>query len=294
MLFIFTVFHSLMKAFLFVGLIVLGCTTADDKPFAFGKPLGKIDQRLVEASGLAASVVNPGMLWTHNDSGHPAEVFLIDTLAQIKMVCRLKDVVNRDWEDIAIGPGPDSTKSYIYVADIGDNNAKYAVKILYRFEEPVLSGPELDITEFDTLYLGLDDGVRDTESIMIDPLAHGMYLLSKREDSVHFYKVNYPYEGDTLNARYRVSLPYHNINAAEISPDGTEVMIKDYDHIYYWKRPDGGPISKLLQTPPVVLNYEKEVQGESITFSRSGSGFYTLSESNKNHQAELMFYKRKN
>lgn len=283
-----------MRVFILFGLIFLGCAPPDDKPFSFGQPLGKIDARLVEASGLASSVVNPGMLWTHNDSGHPAEVFLIDTLAQIKMVCRLKNVVNRDWEDIVIGPGPDSTKSYVYVADIGDNEAKYPVKILYRFEEPVLSAGELDILEFDTLFLQLDDGVRDTESIMIDPLAHGMYLLSKREDSVHFYKVNYPYEGDTLNARYRVTLPYHNINAAEISPDGTEVIIKDYDHIYYWKRPDGGPISKLLQTPPVVLNYEKEVQGEAITFSRRGTGFFTLSESHKNHQAELMFYNRRN
>jgi hypothetical protein len=278
-------------------LALWSCTPApkvdtDDKPFSFGEPLGNADPRLAEASGLSTSVVNPGMIWTLNDSGNPAEIFLIDTLARIKMVCRL-NVANRDWEDLVIGPGPDSTKTYLYVADIGDNKAVYPYKMLYRFEEPVFTGPQIDIKEFETLYLKLDDGVRDTEAIMIDPLQKGMYLLSKREDSVHFYKVNYPYEGDTLNARYRVTLPYHNINAAEISPDGTEVVIKDYDHIYYWKRPDGGPISKLLQTPPVVLNYTPEAQGESISFSRSRSGFFTLSESGDHSQAKLLFYRRK-
>jgi hypothetical protein len=281
--------------FIFLALWSCASTDKDNKPFTFGEPLGAVESRLSEASGLAASISNPGLLWTLNDSGNPAEVFLIDTTAQIKMACRLANIKNRDWEDVVIGPGPDSTKSYLYVADIGDNAAVYPTKILYRFEEPVFTNATIEITDFDTLYVKLDDGIRDTEAIMIDPLQKGMYLLSKREDSVHFYKVNYPYEGDTLNARYRVKLPYHNINAAEISPDGTEVVIKDYDKIYYWKRPDGGPISKLLQTPPVVLNYKPEQQGESITFSRRGSGFYTLSETETNLHgpAKLMFYKRK-
>jgi len=261
--------------------------------FHTGRPMGTVSSQLKEASGLVASIANPGMLWAHNDSGNPAEIFLIDTLAQIKMVCRLANIKNRDWEDIAIGTGPDSTKHYIYVADIGDNDARYPVKILYRFEEPLLTQESVTITSFDTLYLKLDDGTRDAEAIMIDPLEHGMYLLSKREDSVHFYKVNYPYEGDTLNARFRVKLPYRNINAAEISPDGTEVVIKDYENIYYWHRPDAGKVSHLLQTPPVVLPYQPEKQGEAITFARDGSGYYTLSESKAGQPARLMFYPRK-
>jgi hypothetical protein len=285
-----------MKYFAFVLLILWSCSSdKDSRPFDFGEPVGIVEPRLAEASGLAASITNPGLLWTLNDSGNPAEVYLIDTTAQIKVVCRLANVENRDWEDIVIGPGPDSTKNYIYVADIGDNRAIYPTKILYRFEEPVFTSGTIEITDFDTLYVKLDDGIRDTEAIMIDPLHKGMYILSKREDSVHFYKVDYPYVGDTLNARYRVTLPYHNINAAEISPDGTEVVIKDYDHIYYWKRLDGGPISKLLQTSPIVLNYKSENQGESITFSRQGSGFFTLSETEtKEHgPAKLLFYRRK-
>lgn len=252
-----------------------------------------VPSELAEASGLVASASNPGLLWTHNDSGNPAEVYLISAKGEIKMTCRLNGIKNRDWEDIALGTGPDSTKTYVYVADIGDNLAQYPVKILYRFEEPVFDAPQKDISNFDTLYIKLDDGVRDTEALMIDPIAHGMYILSKREDSIHFYKIDYPYAADTLTGRFRVKLPFKNICAADISADGKEVIIKDYDNIYYWQRPDGGPISKLLQTPPTQLAYVRERQGEAITFARDGSGFYTLSESVPEERAWVVFYKRK-
>src|SRR5688572_13317881 len=90
------------------------------------------DSKLEEVSGLAASSANPGMLWTHNDSGNPAVVYLVDENLKIRLACRLQGIKNRDWEDIAVGPGPDPAKRYVYVADIGDNNAKHEVKYLYR------------------------------------------------------------------------------------------------------------------------------------------------------------------
>ena len=280
---------------LFSTLFSCQSTNQTDKPFEFGEPLGAIEPRLAEASGLAASIANAGLLWTLNDSGNPAEVFLIDTTAQIKMICHLMNVENRDWEDIVVGSGPDSTKNYIYVADIGDNRAIYPVKILYRFEEPIFTGPTQEISDFETLFVKLDDGIRDAEAIMVDPWQKDMYLLSKREDSIHLYHVAFPFEDDTLTVRYQFTLPFHNITAAEISLDGTEIVIKDYDHIYYWKRLDKVPIGKLLQTQPILLNYKPEQQGESITFSRNGSGFFTLSETkaNEHNPANLLFYRRR-
>src|SRR5688500_6746162 len=91
------------------------------------------DKKLEEVSGLAASRTNPGFLWTLNDSGNPAIVYLIDESLKIKLSCKLSGVKNRDWEDIAVGPGPDATKRYVYVADIGDNNARFQYKYIYRF-----------------------------------------------------------------------------------------------------------------------------------------------------------------
>ena len=110
-----------------------------DTPFESQQSLGVVGGELREASGLVASIINPGYLWTHNDSGNSASIYLLNEKGQIVMKCKLKNTVNRDWEDITIGPGPEEGINYIYVADIGDNNAVYSYKILYRIKEPVLS-----------------------------------------------------------------------------------------------------------------------------------------------------------
>src|SRR5687767_4827760 len=99
------------KALLFTILVYsVACTTKseqiDSGIFMKGTELAEVvNPRLEELSGLAASVANSGLLWTHNDSGNSAEVFLINDKLEIKLTCKLKGANNRDWEDIAVGPG---------------------------------------------------------------------------------------------------------------------------------------------------------------------------------------------
>jgi hypothetical protein len=252
--------------------------------------LGKIDKQLEEASGIVASVTNPGMFWLINDSGHAADVFLIDIHAQIRMVCHLKGIKNRDWEDITLGEA--DGKKFIYVGDIGDNVAKYPSKLIYRFEEPVFELGEITIEEIKTFTVFLSDGQRDTEAMMIDPLTKDLYLVSKREDSVHLYQTTFPYP-DTITMNNVAVLPYKSIVAGNISPDGTEVLMKDYPNVYYWKRKEGQSIIDLLKQPSIALPYDMEEQGEAICFDVDGKGYYTVSETTKRRQAELLFYKRK-
>jgi hypothetical protein len=269
---------------------------ADSEIFSLSRRLGEItDKKLEEASGLAASATNPGLLWTLNDSGNPAIVYLIDENLKIKLSCKLKDVKNRDWEDIAIGPGPEEGKSYLYVADIGDNNAKRDVKYIYRFEEPLLGDQtgEILISSFDTIAFQLEDGRKDTETIMIHPETKNVYIVSKREKPVHVYELKYPFNAsDTLSAASILTLPLTQIVAGDFSPDGREVLMKDYDNIYYWKM-DGKSLVEDLQSKPQILNYTEEPQGEAITFSLDGSGFYTLSEKIKGEKSYLYYYPRK-
>ncbi len=285
-----------MKYWVLISLLMAACTKTNvtSDLFSKGKELGVVNKKLEEASGLVASEVNRGYFWTHNDSGNPAEVFLINDKAEIVMTCILPRVANRDWEEVALGPGPEDGKSYLYVGDIGDNLAQYPQKIIYRFAEPLLSGKELVITEFDTLVFELSDGVRDTEAMMIDPRSKDLFIFSKREDSIRLYQIPYPIvTGDTLMANLKTKLPLDKIVAADISSDGNEVLIKDYDHIYYWKRAENQSISELLKTKPTELPYDREPQGESIAWQRDGEGFYTLSETMRDYRGRLLFYKRK-
>ena len=278
--------------FLF-GLLLLSCSPkSSDTSFAAPVKLGVIDERLPEASGIASSVVNPGYIWAHNDGQNPADVFLVDTAAHVKMICHLP-VDNRDWEDIAVGPGPENGKTYVYVGEIGDNNAVFDIKYIYRFEEPLADSAERKITLTDTLKIQMSDGKRDTETMMIDPLSKDLYLISKREDSVMIYKVSQPFTNQVMIARNVGTIPYFKIVAGSFSADGTEILLKDYDHIYYWTRSKDETLEQALLRKPQELPYEREAQGEAITWRLDGKGYYTLSETNPGKPASLRYYKRK-
>ncbi|MFM9837054.1 MAG: hypothetical protein ACKVOQ_02255 [Cyclobacteriaceae bacterium] len=289
------------RAYLFFLLsifFVISCKKKEEKYselFTKGEALGTVDDRLHEASGLIESIANPQYFWTLNDSGNPAEVFLIDQKANIQMVCKLRGIDNRDFEDITMGAGPVEGKNYIYAADIGDNLSRYSIKLIYRFEEPLFTegNSEIEITDFDTLRIKLADRPRDTEAILVDPLSKDIYLLSKLEDSISLYQIKFPFQNDTLIADKLAILPLHKITAGNISADGNEVLLKNYKQVYYWKNNAGLPLSKLLLTEPALLAYKKEPQGEAICWARDGGGYYTLSEKAEGEIGKLLFYKRK-
>ena len=85
---------------------------------------------LTEASGVAASRNNLGVLWTENDSGNPAVAYAMDSQGRLLGTYALPG--NTDNEDIGIGPGPVPNVSYLYVTDIGDNNDNRAGIKIYQ------------------------------------------------------------------------------------------------------------------------------------------------------------------
>ncbi len=269
-----------------------------DDLFAAGVSVGTVDKKdIKEASGLAASVLNQGMFWTHNDNGDKARIFLIDSLGKHRATVSLEGVRNRDWEDIAVGPGPDSSKVYVYIGDIGDNHARYDYKYVYRIEEPHVAddNKKYTVNKIDSIRFVLPGGARDTESLMIDPETKYLYVFSKREYAVYLYKLPYPQSTKDIQTAEIVleAMPFSNIVAADWSADGREILIKDYSRVYYWKRTKNESIDKLLSGTPIRLPYEREPQGESIAFDRTGNGYYTISESGGGKKPELMFYKRR-
>lgn len=240
---------------------------------------------------MAASTRHPGMLWAHNDSGHPADLFLLDTTGQTVATFRVAGIRNRDWEDIAIGPGKDSTAT-LFIGDIGDNRQEYPVKYIYCVREPGLETSG-DVAVLDTLIIRLDDRPRDTEALLIDPLTQNLYLVSKLEHDVRVYEIAYPYEGDTITVAPALELPMRHITAGDISRDGNEILLKSYTSVYYWKRLPGQSVLEALQQEPFELDYQQEPQGESIAWAPDGSGFYTLSENGKGERGRLLFYVRR-
>ncbi|HTH83016.1 MAG TPA: hypothetical protein VL490_08780 [Mucilaginibacter sp.] len=256
---------------------------------------------LLEISGIAASRINPGILYIHNDSGNASQVYLTDGTGADRGTLTLTTVGNRDWEDIAVGPGPIAGVSYIYVADIGDNSSRYGSIFVYRFPEPDLNGKTspfvANITNVDAIELKYPDGPRNAETLMIDPLTKDIYIASKESNLSKIYVARYPQS--TLSATTLsplVQLYFNKATGGDISPDGSEILLRSNQLIWYWKLPVGTSISAGLLTKPQIAPYaNNEPQGEGVGFAADGSGYYTSTEVRDypGKLATVSFYKRK-
>lgn len=256
---------------------------------------------LLEISGVAASRINPGILYIHDDSGNPNQVYLTDGSGADKGTLTLTPVSNRDWEDIAVGPGPVAGISYVYVGDIGDNDSKYSSVFIYRFPEPDLTGKTLpfvsDIASVDVIQLKYPDGPGNAETLMVDPLTKDIYIASKQSNLSKIYVARYPQSTTSTTVMTPVvELYFNKATGGDISPDGTEILLRSNELIWYWKLPTGTSISAGLLTQPEVAPYaNNESQGEGIGFAADGTGYYTDTEikDHPGHLATMSFYKRK-
>jgi hypothetical protein len=250
-----------------------------------------------EASGIAASRMNPGVIWAHNDSGDAPRLFAFDTAGKHLGVFDILGAKARDWEDMAIGPGPQSGRRYLYVADSGDNKAKRDIKTIYRIPEPVVQPDQKPIESalsgVEAIRFRYPDGRRDAETLIVDPKTGDLIIISKREKQVRIYAARAPQSTSEVITLERVgTLPLHNVVGGDISPSGREILLKTYNAVYYWQRLPGRPIWEALALQSIVLPYFPEPQGEAITWTADEMGYYTLSEERGNIPAYLYYYPR--
>ena len=271
---------------------------SDTLLFAQPSRVGTItDGTLVEASGLAPSRRNPGYLWTEEDSGNPNEIQLLSKDGTVVARFTIDGSVNRDWEDMAVGPGPVAGETYIYVADIGDNKLRYPEKVIYRFPEPAIAGQKLPfvghVTNADVIKLQLPDGPQNAEAILIDPGTKDLYILSKGDRS-EAYVATYPQSlTQTTMMTSLLLMPFDKVTSAGISADGSEVMIRTYSQLFYYKRQPGESITDLLKRAPRLLPLASEPQGEAVGWAVDGTGYYTTSEKPDATPQAIYYYARK-
>lgn len=262
-----------------------------------GIPVGLVD--LKEASGLAESRMNSNSLWVHNDQGNDNVIYLMDkSSGNIKAAYLLNGIKNKDWEDIEVGPGPDDHKSYIYLADIGDNDGEISKRTVYRFEEPVYDeAQENQIIEwtgiFDALNFTYPEGPRDAETLLLDHQTKDLYLLSKRDIPSRLYLFPYPQNTETITTlQLKGTLPLLLPVAGNVSPTGKEILIKTPGSIFYWKH-RGGALWETLAIHPFIAPYNPvEPQGEAVCFDEKG-GYFTVSEKVKDKEVILYYYSKK-
>lgn len=254
---------------------------------------------LTEASGIAMSRSNSSALWSHNDSGHPNRLFALGDKGQNLGYFFITGAGTRDYEDICIGTGPENGTSYIYLADIGDNDAQYDYIVVYRIKEPDATQLDsagvyyLSVNDIERMEFTYPDGPRDAETIMIDPSTKDLYFVSKRNYRSIVYRAPYPQAiGERTELEKLAQLPFNWAVAGDISADGSKIGIKVKTKIYFWKRNPQESIIDALQRQPETLPYTLEPQGESFTWTEDGTGYFTISEQIGNQAPDLYYYSK--
>ncbi|GAB3940407.1 hypothetical protein GCM10028805_02130 [Spirosoma harenae] len=257
---------------------------------------GQID----EASGIVDSRSQPGNVWIEQDSGSPAELALLGYDGKLKGKINVPNATNRDWEELSIGPGPTDGVNYIYIGEIGDNNAEYSGCVIYRLPEP--ASLQTPITQVERINFRYPDGPRDAEAMFVDPKTKDIYIISKREEKVRLYSLPYPQNINTITTATAFGeLPSFGggglanyVTGAAISPDGSEILVRTYTQLYYWKRDSGKSIADALQYGTSrQLTIRFEPQGEAVCFDKDGKGFFTISEKASSPSVNLYYYARK-
>jgi PKD repeat protein len=271
-------------------LISVGAATCP--AFAQGVGVGNVESSaLLEASGIAPSRKNPGVLWVNNDSGDSARLFAMTEEARHLGIYNIVGASAYDWEDIAVGPGPEAGAHYIYVADIGDNAKARAYVVVYRVPEPAVdpgspAGTQ-DVAGAVRLEMVYPEGPSDAEAMFVDPRTSDIFIVTKRSDgNSRVYRNPAPQTGGvrvTMDLVATLSfgtaeLPGSTlVTAADASPLGNWILLKTYSNAYLWLRGQES-VGQALQGAACPVPLRSEGQGEAIGFRWNGDGYYTVSE----------------
>lgn len=257
-------------------------------------------KKLREISGIAASMQYKGLLYIHEDNGHCNRLYLTNEKGEHLGRLTINGTFNRDWEDIAIGPGPLPDHHYIYIADIGDNNAWHCTLQIYRFAEPALNMQALPvrktINKADVISLRYPDRAHNAEAILLDPLTRDLYIATKEDDSCRVYVARYPQSTSHKTILEPViTLPFSLVTSGNISSNGKEILLRNEHYYWYWKRGQNETIAAALQkAPQEIVPVIKEPQGEAICFAPDQHGYFTCSEVSRKQAPVIYVYRRNN
>jgi hypothetical protein len=240
-----------------------------------------------EVSGLAVSAENPSTLWAHNDSGDIARVFAIAPTGALRGIYTLNGATALDWEDMAIGPGPEPETWYLYLGDIGDNAQARPNIVVYRVAEPdvVGDGGTYPLEGVDALTLQYPDGPHDAEALMVDPRSGELYIVIKHlaggRAAVYRAPPNLGAGSTTVLERVdEVDLGIGLLNAvtaADISRDGSTIAVRTYGGVTLWDRGDRTVVAA-LDTKSCRGPIPFEIQGETLALGPGGRSYFTVSE----------------
>ena len=253
------------------------------------------ETRLTELSGLAGSRRYDDVLWAHNDSGGQPEVYAMREDGTALGAYPLDGATATDWEDIAAGPGPDATGDFLYVGDIGDNDAKRPSVTVYRVPEPDAepAPPGATLPGVEAIELTYPGGPSDAEALLVDPRTGDLVIVTKSltgasrvlsapaaslQPGAPVAMVDAGARPIPISPTAGEGLPGTMVTGGDVSPDGSLVVLRTYRSVLVFERGDDETLAEALLGEPCFGPQQEEAQGEAIAFTHDGSAYVTASE----------------
>jgi hypothetical protein len=232
-----------------------------------------------EISGIVASVRNAGSYWMHNDSGDSARAFAVTDKGVLQTILSFDTVKPTDIEDVTIEE-ESADKSYLYFADIGDNNVARKELTIHRVLEPKLDGTATLTTTSEKMRFVYPDGAHNAETIMFDSVSKELLVATKKvggPSEVH--RVGKFVADSKVTTEKLAEVAVDFATGGDISRDGRFMVIRNPSAVaMLWSRGTGESWKDALARKPCKLPIAKEAQGEAFAFLPEGKAYVTISE----------------
>jgi hypothetical protein len=260
-------------------------------------------RNLVESSSATMSATQPGVLFTINDSGNEAILYLIDTTGADRGAWRVLGATDIDWEATAIGPcSRDARPKCVYIGDTGDNDVGLQSRVIYRVPEPdARDSSYTGELRAERLTYRYPDRGHDVEAMYV-AAGGDIYLITKRPLRTLTRRLRpalvFRLPPSAWNAKAAAiaqlvdsldlvpgSSPLRLITDAALSRDGRHLAVRTYSQVYIYSV-DSATSRIDHAVKPSICNIVSlsEPQGEGITWATDGGRLVFSSEG---HDAAL-------
>lgn len=216
---------------------------------------------LAESSGLAASRVSPGALWTHDDSG-AAELFRFSLDGTVTKHA-FPSAGNRDWEDLASAPCPNGGDC-LYVGDIGAERSEPGLTV-YVGREPRGDGPIRLIERWELVWPGAP---RDAETLLVNPCTLDAWIVT-RDATTEVYRIPAD-RGPKPRELEPVATLFvdEEITSGDFRPDGGALVLRSDTTVYQYEVDPAAPDAHWDTTPTALFALTRT--GEAIAWELDG------------------------
>lgn len=247
--------------------------------------VGHLPDELGESSGLAVSRTQPGILWSHNDSGDGPNLYAIDRAGRLLAKIRVTNALAYDWEDMASGPcpsGPSMTSTCLFLADIGNNGRTREEFTVYVVAEPQLARvrgqpPTVTAVSFRYRYPA---GPDDSEAFAMLPGGDATIVSKGRTGTIDFFRIPAAKIAAALASGQVVTAEYDGdtgivpdlrtgrlATGAAVSLDGKTLAVRTYNEVFFYRATGIDEAGRRWQKQgrPCFLG-DVEPQGEAIDY----------------------------